>query len=175
MNVHLLSTSLSPGSRSRSLLDDVACRLDAMGVQVETTDARDLPPALCDGSPLSAYPVAYQIVADRLRRADGVIVAVPIYLFSASGVAKNLLDIVSGALEAAPVGIVSAAGSSRSHLAIGSLIVTLVLDCRAWVYPGTIQAAGHGRDGDYAQRVLDFATGFVQHVASHCRASASAS
>jgi FMN reductase len=165
MHLELLSTSLSATSRSRTLLASVAEACEARGVHVYCTDIRDLPQVFCDGRALAAYPSALQALHHRLESADGVVIAMPVYCYSVSGPAKNLVDIVGSALEKKSVAIISAAGSGWSHLAIRDLICALVFEFGTYVCPATVQVTGESKTPEALdQEVEEFAEDFMRFV-----------
>ena len=165
MYLELLSTSLRPTSRSRTLLAAVAEAYQAQGVPVHCTDLRDLPQVFCDGRALEAYPAALQALHHRLEGADGVVLAMPVYCYSVAGPTKNLVDIVGSALAKKPVAIVSAAGSMRSHLAIRDLLGALVFEFGTYVCPTTVQVTGESEPPEaLGQQVEAFAEDFMCFV-----------
>lgn len=90
------------------------------GAAMEIVDWRDVP--MFDADDLAAgMPPAVTALVERLRRADGVVIATPEYNFSIPGAFKNAIDWVSRATDQPfamkPVAIVSASpgplGSAR--------------------------------------------------------------
>ena len=163
MHVELLSTSLREGSASRRALELMARALDELGVTTRINDLRELPMALCDGRELDEYPPAYGALHARLVEADGVVIGFPVHLYSSSGPAKNLVDIVGGALEGRLVALVSAAGSLRSHLAVRDLMGALVMECEAFVHPATAQVTAEDVEtAEVRERLHELARGFVR-------------
>lgn len=163
--IHLISTSLRPASTSRKLIETIEAALVDLGARVTVTDLRNLPPVFCDGGELCEYPPEYQQLAADLRAADGTVLAVPVHLYGPSGASKVLMDVVGDALADAPVGVVTAAGSSRSHLAAVPLITSLMFDCQSFVFPLTVQAIdGESDMEEITMRVKSFAVGFLAFV-----------
>lgn len=160
-SIHLLSTSMREGSASRALLLLLSEQLEELGVTVNFTDARMLPFVPCDGRDLQDYPVELQELAKQLRIADGVVIASPVHFYGTTGATKNLLEIVGESLTAKPLALVTAAGSTRSHLAIGSLILALMHEVDAVVFPTTVQVIDGATD-DLDLRIKDLAVRFSQ-------------
>ena len=166
LHLHLVSTSLRPGSLSRRLLFElVAPALERAGATTACTDMADLPPVLCDGRDLADYPPAYAELVAALEAADGCVWACPVYCYSVSGASKNLLDIVGRGLTAAPVAIVSASGSPRSHLAARHLVEAMADEFGALVLPGQVQVSNDLEAPDLAERVEAFACSVLDHTA----------
>lgn len=160
IRIHLLSTSLRQASQSRETLESVGDTLRQLGAGVGITDLRTMPPVLCDGRDLADYPAPYGSLAAALASADGVVIGMPVHSYSFSGPCKNLLDIVGAGLANRPVGVVSAAGSLRSHLAVRDLLNVLWFDHQALLYPRTVQIVPDPLDQS-PTRITEFAHGFL--------------
>jgi len=83
-----------------------------VGSELEVLDWRTIPPF--DADLLAAgFPGEVATLRDRVRRADGIVIATPEYNFSIPGMLKNLLDWISRGedqpLAGKPVAILSAA------------------------------------------------------------------
>ena len=64
------------------------------GMTLDIAEIRDIP--FFDGDVLAqGYPAAVAALRERIRRADGVVIATPEYNFSTPGVLKNTLDWLS--------------------------------------------------------------------------------
>jgi chromate reductase len=105
-----LCGSLRTGSLHRNVLRLAAESMPAE-LGLEVVEYRDVP--FFDADLLTqGYPPAVTALRERIRRADGVIVATPEYNFSIPGVLKNALDWVSRGddqpLAFKPVAILSA-------------------------------------------------------------------
>lgn len=139
--------------------------LTEAGQAIEITDARELPFLPCDGRDLTEYPTRLKELAERLACADGVVIASPVHYYSASGFAKNLIEIVGESLAGKPLALISAAGSLRSHLALGGLALALMQEVDAVIFPPSLQVTGANGDCS-AERVEDFANRFAVFVAT---------
>ena len=88
-----LCGSLRSESVNRMALN-LAASLMPDGMRMEAVEWREIPPF--DGDVLAkGLPPAVQALRERIRRADGVLIATPEYNFSIPGVFKNVLDWVS--------------------------------------------------------------------------------
>lgn len=86
------------GSLRSASINRMALRLagESMpaGMQLDIADIRDIP--FFDGDVMAGgFPPAVAALRERIRRADGVVIASPEYNFSTPGVLKNTLDWVS--------------------------------------------------------------------------------
>lgn len=91
---HVLAVSGSPMEVSRSavLLGHVSRLLTERGHTVDRLAVRDLPPRALLHADFADPAIAG--VVDRLERADGVVVATPVYKASFSGLLKAWLDLM---------------------------------------------------------------------------------
>ena len=100
-------------SATRWLLD--SAQRSHQGVDVQLVNLADHRIAFADGRPPEQYGDDTAGLVESVRRADGVIVASPVYRGSITGALKNLLDhLPLEALAAKPVGII-AMGATHHH------------------------------------------------------------
>ncbi|MBT2305281.1 NAD(P)H-dependent oxidoreductase [Variovorax paradoxus] len=93
MDIVGLCGSLRADSVNRMALN-LAASLMPDGMRMEAAEWREIP--LFDGDVLAkGLPQAVLALRERIRRADGVLIATPEYNFSIPGVFKNVLDWVS--------------------------------------------------------------------------------
>lgn len=109
MKILAIQGSLRVGSNNRKLLKEIIEHLP-VGVKGEIAELHDIP--LFNGDVhAKGFPVSVDELRDKIRQADGVIISVPEYNYSFSGVLKNALDWASLApqqpFNGKPVGIVS--------------------------------------------------------------------
>lgn len=177
MNFIILATSFSPDSRSRELAFRLADRFRDASVEVAVVDIRGLPSTFCDGGDMGDYPPAFAELADRIEGCDGVVVCHPVHNYSASGATRNLIEIVGDNLARKPVAVASASGSARSHLASGSLLLSMYYEYGSCLFPGMLQWPGRTtpcgpsvprdeleeRIEEYAQDFLSFARALKEY------------
>ena len=114
MTVLLIAGSPSAPSRSAVLLDAVAARLALREVPAERIAIRELPPhALVLGE--ASHP-ALQQAADRLQRADAIVIATPVYKAAYSGVLKLFLDLLPQSALRGKTVLQLATGGSPHHM-----------------------------------------------------------
>jgi NAD(P)H-dependent FMN reductase len=157
MKVLVISCSLNPESRSRRLAERAQCALRHEGrAEVDLLDLRDAALPLCDGS--SAYGhAAVEPVTAKLRDADAVILAVPIYNYYANAAAKNLIELTGRAWTGKVVGFLCAAGGRGSYMSVMTLANSLMLDFRCLIVPRFVYTteAGFEPDGSLAADVAE--------------------
>lgn len=106
-----ISGSPSPSSRTARVLANVARGLDA---EIDMIAVRELPADVllgCDPS----HPVILDI-AERIKAADGVIVATPVYKAAYSGILKALLDLLPQYALAGKTVLPLATGGTVAHV-----------------------------------------------------------
>jgi FMN reductase len=113
---HILSISGSPSvtSRTGAVLRIVENRLAASGHTTETLAVRDVPPAALLGADLGHPAIA--AAATAVERADGVIVATPVYKASYTGLLKALLDVLPQYALTGKTVLPLATGGSAAHV-----------------------------------------------------------
>lgn len=137
----ILSSSLNTESNSRILARTAHHLLLEAGVEAELVDLREHPLPLCDGNAAYANPAVVQITA-RLRSAEALLIATPIYNYDATAALKNLIELSGGAWENKVVGFLCAAGGMSSYMSIMALANSLMLDFRSVIVPRFVYATG---------------------------------
>jgi len=133
MNILVISCSLNPSSRSRSLAAEAAKLLKTTEVNVTELDLRDHPLPLCDGE--DCDPNLARPLREAISAADAIILAVPIYNWDVNAAAKNLVEITGSVWEDKLVGFLCAAGGHHSYMSVMSLANSLMLDFRCLIVP----------------------------------------
>src|SRR5690349_15809359 len=126
----VISSSLNPASKSRILAHRAKVLLDEQGADAEYIDIRDVSLPACDGDACYSHP-AVRDLAVRISKADGVILATPIYNYSVGASAKNLVEVTGQAWAYKPVSFLCAAGGQGSYMAVMGLANMLMLDFRS--------------------------------------------
>ncbi|MGW5762022.1 NADPH-dependent FMN reductase [Streptomyces tendae] len=109
-----VSGSPSPSSRTNRLLRHLDDRLTARGHEVIPLDVRTVPAEALLGADFG-YP-AIAGAAELFARADGVVVATPVYKASYSGVLKALLDLLPQYALTGKTVLPLATGGSTAHV-----------------------------------------------------------
>jgi FMN reductase len=143
----IISSSLHPASRSRVLAKRAHELVAEQGVAAEYVDLRELDLPACDGDGCYSDPAAQEL-GKRIARAEGVILATPIYNYGASASAKNLIEVTGQAWARKVVGFLCAAGGQGSYMAVMGLANMLMLDFRSIVLPRFVFAAETAFEGD---------------------------
>jgi FMN reductase len=145
VKILLLSCSLNPSSRSRTLAGEAASVLKSMEAEVRLLDLRDHPLPMCDGEDCDPAPLAP--LKEAIGWADAVLMAVPIYNYDVNAAAKNVVELTGSAWEGKMVGFLCAAGGHGSYMSVMSLANSLMLDFRCLIVPRFVYATGNDFDG----------------------------
>lgn len=142
MNYAIVSCSLNPKSRSRILAREAEANFKAEGVDVSFYDLADYRLPLCDGGSCYGSPEVQKIKSE-LIKADGIILATPIYTFYSNAAAKNLIELTGRDVWTEKVtAFLCAAGGQGSYMSIMSLASSLMLDFRTYILPRFVYATG---------------------------------
>jgi len=145
MKIVLISSSLNPQSRSYVLAQHCAEVVRAQGGEEDLIDLREHALPLHTGTAECKTPEVLALT-ERVRSADAVLVAAPIYVYDTNAAIKNFVDLTGRAWTDKPVGFLCAAGGKSSYMAIMGLANSLMLDFRCLVVPRFVYATG----GDFA-------------------------
>ncbi len=138
----VISTSLNPGSNSRVMALKAFELLEKEKKEKsEYLDLRDYPLPICDGD--AAYEHGnVAIMGSKIKLAKMILIAVPVYNYSFSAAAKNLVELTGQAWNNKTVGFLCAAGGKSSYMSIISLANSLMLDFRCLINPRFVYADG---------------------------------
>jgi FMN reductase len=137
----VISSSLHPQSRSRTLARRAAELIRDDGEVVEFIDLCEFELPRCDGA--NCYEDEHvQEIANKIRSARGILLGVPIYNYQAGSSVKNLIELTGKAWEDTVVGFLCAAGGRGSYMSVMSLANSLMLDFRTFILPRFIYTTG---------------------------------
>lgn len=152
----VISSSLNPESRSALLAQYAFEYLKAQGQNVELLDLRDYKLPFANGHGQSAYDdPQVKSIHDRISKAQGILIAGPIYNNSIGAVTKNLMEltthphqsILSGkAWENKIVGFMGTSGGQGSRWAFFPFLSSLMIEASVVVVPNFVMASGEDFD-----------------------------
>ena len=146
MRYLVISCSLSEKSRSRRLAELALRKLQTEDQSADWLDLREHPLPLCDGGAAYGDPEVPP-VAGKIRGADGILLASPIYNYDVNAAAKNLVELTGvGCWGGKVVGFLAAAGGAGSYLSVFPLANSLMADFRCVVIPRFVYAVGSSFD-----------------------------
>lgn len=142
----ILQTSLNEKDSRSDLLGNILYdKAIKAGFKVEKASLKDFPLPLSNGHGGSAFDDSHvKTLHDKIKQAQVIFVAFPIYNYAASAATKNLFELTShkhndtlpgDAWQGKVVGLAGASGSSRSMLAPLSFAGSLITDQKCHVIP----------------------------------------
>ena len=139
-NILVISTSLNPDSISR-IMAEKAFQILKSSPSAEYIDLREYPLPICDGD--AAYGHAHVgNLAKKIKTAQAILLAVPIYNYSHSSSVKNLIELTGQSWNDKIVGFLCAAGGKSSYMSIMGLANSLMLDFRCLINPRFVYTDG---------------------------------
>ncbi len=108
---------------------------------VERIDLRETPLPMCDGD-CSYEDPRVEVMTAAVARANGIILAVPIYNYDVNAAAKNLIELTGEAWRDKTVAFLCAAGGQGSYMSVMALANSLMLDFRCVIVPRFVYATG---------------------------------
>jgi NAD(P)H-dependent FMN reductase len=143
----IIASSLRSTSRSQILAEAAERSLKSLGREVELIQLRDYPLPFCDGETAYGDPQV-GLLAEKIVRAEGILIATPIYNYTVNSALKNLIELTGRNWQEKVVGFLCAAGGSSSYMAIMGISNSLMLDFRCLILPKFVYATGAHFDED---------------------------
>lgn len=168
-----ITGSLREGSYSALALQEAVNRVGALGAKVEILDLKNMKLPFCDGgSEYPEYPDV-EVLREKVKNADGLILATPEYHGSLSGVMKNALDLMSFEhLSGKVTGLISVLGGQSNSNALNDMRI-IVRWVHGFVIPEQIaigqawqafDEAGKLKDTKLAERFDGLAQSLVDYA-----------
>ena len=116
--------------------------LDNYLEDTEFFDLQDNPLPMCDGDECYDLP---EVLAfrEKVKKAEGIIMAIPVYNFNVSSGAKNIVELGVRMLYDKTFGFICAAGAKSSYMSVMSLANSLMIDFRCYIIPKFVYATKH--------------------------------
>jgi len=172
MSLLIFSCSLNPASRSAQLAQVALEDCRAAGHTVELIALGQLNLPVCDGDGVYGHE-SVVAVAEKIRAARGVILAMPVYNYDVSAATKNLVELTGDAWTGKIVGFICAAGGPGSYMSVMPFANSLMLDFRCVITPRFVYATSHdfadeqlAEDGELRRRLR----GLTHDVAAFAQA-----
>ena len=168
-----ITGSLRSDSYSALALEQALKRVKALDAEVEMLDLRNMTLPFCDGgNEYPEYPDV-EVLRDKVKTADGLILATPEYHGSLSGVLKNALDLMSFEhLSDKVTGLISVLGGQSNSNALndmriivrwvhGVVIPEQIAVGQAWQ---AFDSEGNVKDEKLAERFDGFAQSLIDYT-----------
>jgi FMN reductase len=148
MPKHLvISTSGNPASNSRRMGRIAFAHLQRRKVVCDWIDIREMDLPLCDADKCYEMPGSRKL-RTAVERADGILVAAPVYNYDVAAAAKNMIELTGSAWEDKIVGFLCAAGGRGSYMSVMAYANSLMLDFRCVIIPRFAFATSDAFDGE---------------------------
>ena len=106
---------------------------------VDFFDIQENPLPICDGDECYDLPEVIDF-RSRIDKANGIIMAIPIYNFNVSSGAKNIVELGGKKLYDKNFGFLCAAGGKNSYMSVMGLANSLMIDYRCYIIPKFVYA-----------------------------------
>ena len=113
--------------------------IDFFEKDVEFFDLLKNPLPMCDGEDCYDLPEVLDF-REKVKNAEGIIMAIPVYNFNASSGSKNIVELGGSMLYDKTFGFLCAAGGRNSYMSVMSLANSLMLDFRCYIIPKFVYA-----------------------------------
>ena len=114
---------------------------------VEFFNLQENPLPMCDGDECYDLPEVLDF-RKKIKNAEGIIMAIPVYNFNASSGAKNVVELGGRMLYDKIFGFLCAAGGRNSYMSEMSLANSLMLDFRCYIIPKFVFATKNDFEED---------------------------
>lgn len=141
MKILILATAMNPGNRGRVLAERANDLCAAAGAETCLVDLQELALPLC-GTEGAAEEAQVRDLHERVREADGILIATPIYNYDVNAACKNAVELTGAAWENKVVGFVCTAGGQSGYMSVMSFAHSLMLDFRCLVVPRFVYITG---------------------------------
>jgi len=134
MSLLIVSCSLHHSSKSRKLVHVIRDHYAQEEHKCQFVDLAEIELPHCDGDQAFRHPHVKKM-QKQVEQAEAIILAVPIYNFGVSSVAKNFIELVGESLQGKVCGFICSAGGQRSYMSVMQLANSLMLDFRCLIVP----------------------------------------
>jgi len=141
MKVLILSTSLNPRSKSHALAIRASEVAAAAGADTSLVELGTLDLPMCGAADSFDHPEAVALM-ERIKEADGVLIATPVYNYDVNAACKNAVELTGKGWKDKVVGFMCVAGGQSSYMSIMGLANSLMFDFRCVIVPRFVYATG---------------------------------
>ncbi len=135
----IISCSLNPSSKGKVLAEHTHSIAQENGFTCDLIDLQNFELPLCDGTE-SFNHRSVALIKEKMDQAKAILFIVPIYNYSVSASAKNVIELVYQSLFDKVIGFICTAGSPVSYLSLSSFMTSLIYDFRCHIVPKIVMA-----------------------------------
>ncbi|MFO1499781.1 MAG: NAD(P)H-dependent oxidoreductase [Verrucomicrobiota bacterium] len=173
--ITLLVGTNRPGSSSRKVAREIELIYQGLEVPLRVIDLTELPPEIFQPSAYANKPASFQVFADAILQAEGLIVVTPEYNGSVPGVLKYFIDMLKfpESFEQRPVCFVGLGAGMWGALRPVEQLQLIFGYRNAFLYPQRVfmpkivellDSSGRLKDPELIERLTEQAVGFVDFV-----------
>jgi len=144
----VISTSGNPDSNSRRMGRTAFAHLQKKKVDCDWIDIREMELPLCDADKCYGMPGSKKL-STAIERADGILIAAPVYNYDVAAATKNMIELTGSAWENKIVGFLCAAGGHASYMSVMAYAYSLMLDFRCVLVPRFAFAISDAFEGEH--------------------------
>lgn len=133
MKFLVINCNLAPVSRTSVAATETWSKFDKNDT-ADLIHLSELSLPICEGKECYKHHQVIQLT-ERVKKAKGVILTVPIYNYAANAATKNLIELMGSAWQHKVVGFVCTAGGEKSYLAILPTANSLMVNFRTLIIP----------------------------------------
>lgn len=151
----VISCSLNPQSKSRILCREAYDQISKKHT-AELIDLREIELPMCDGAAAYGHPNVAPL-AKKVAEAKCILLGIPVYNYTASASAKNLIELTGKAWTEKVAGFLCAAGGTHSYMSVMNMANSLMLDFRCIIIPRFVYSPGDPADAEVKRRIAELA------------------
>ncbi|MBC8322395.1 MAG: NAD(P)H-dependent oxidoreductase [Candidatus Marinimicrobia bacterium] len=142
----IISTSLRPDCRTLSLAKKAYTLFSENNAQAEIINLETMNLPFCDGGDCYKDQAVIDLT-NKIKVANSLIIASPVYNYYLNAVAKNLLELTGSGWNDKVVGFICNAGGDKSFMSVMPFANSIMLDYRCKVIPKFVYATGDMFEG----------------------------
>src|SRR5207245_11809902 len=124
----------NPSSSPRGTGRAGCVHLTEQQIDPHSIDLREIDLSLGDADKCCGMPGSKKLAA-AIERADGILIAAPVYNYDVAAATKTMIELTGSAWEDKIVGFLCAAGGHASYMSVMAYANSLMLDFRCVIIP----------------------------------------
>ena len=143
----IISTSLRPKGQTLALSEKALTFFNENNANAEVINLQTINLPFCDGGECYKDQAVIDLTK-KIKDADSLIIASPVYNYYLNAVAKNLLELTGSGWNDKVVGFICNAGGDKSYMSLMPFVNSIMLDYRCNVIPKFVYATGDMYEGN---------------------------
>jgi len=135
----IISTSLRPKGQTLALSEKALTFFNEKNANAEVINLQTINLPFCDGGECYKDQAVIDLTK-KIKDADSLIIASPVYNYSLNAAAKNLLELTGSGWNDKVVGFICNAGGDKSYMSLMPFANSIMLDYRCNVIPKFVYA-----------------------------------